>query len=128
MKYYELTYLISPELSESEVQAIQEKLSSSIQEKGGVLDASGNTEKIILSYPIKKKMEAFLASFSFYLKPEDIDNIDKELKSNSSILRSLIFSKKKLKEAKPARKRPVKKTEKKTELKDIEEKLEEILG
>ena len=128
MKYYELTYLISPELSEPEVKEIQEKLNSFIQDQGGILDSSNTPERTSLSYPVKKKNEAFLVSISFYLKPENIGNLEKEVKTKGSILRFLLFSKRKEKLEKATRRRPIKKSEKKTELKDIEEKLEEILG
>ena len=34
MKFYELTYLISPDLSEEEIKVLQEKVTSLIQEEG----------------------------------------------------------------------------------------------
>jgi len=128
MKYYELTYLVSPELSEPEVKNTQQKLHSFIQDKGGILDSPVVPEKIDLSYPIKKNLQAFLVSLSFYLKPEDMDDLEKKIKSESNILRFLIYTKKKLKEIKTSKKRSEKKPKQKAELKDIEQKLEEILG
>jgi len=130
MKYYELTYLISPDLSEPEVKNIQQKIDSFIQSEEGLLDSSITPEKINLSYPIKKRNQAYLASINFHFKPEKIKELEKEIKSENSILRFLVYSKKKLKPVeatkKPSAKKPEK--EKKAELKDIEEKLEEILG
>jgi len=128
MKYYELTYLASPDLQESEVKDIEQKLNSFIQEKGGILDSSLSPEKIYLSYEIKKFKQAFLISQSFYLKPEEIKNLENKVKIESNILRFLIFVKKKFKEEITPKRRPIKKSEKKAELKDIEQKLEEILG
>ena len=128
MKYYELVYLVSPGLSESEVRDIQQELNSFIQEKGGVLDSSILPEKIDLSYRIKKEIQAFLVSQSFYLKPEEVNNLDNKIKTENKILRFLLLNKKKLKEEKAPRRRMIKKSEKKAELKDIEQKLEEILG
>lgn len=128
MRYYELTYLVSPEIQETEVKDIHQRLNSFIQEKGGILDSSIPPEKINLSYQIKKLSQAFLISQSFYLKPEEINNFRNKIKSESNIIRFLLFSKKKLKEEKIPRRRIIKKTEKKAELKDIEKKLEEILG
>ena len=130
MKFYELTYLISPELSETEIKDLQQKLDSFIQNKEGILDSFSPPEKTNLSYPIKKEVQAYLASLSFYLKPEEVSNLKKEVKSESQILRFLISIKKKPKVTKVSKKPLAKKPEKekKAELKDIEQKLEEILG
>lgn len=130
MKYYELIYSVPSDLSEPEVKSIQEKISSSIQNKEGLLDSSTPPEKVNFSYPVKKNTQAYLISLSFYLKPERISELEKEVKSENKILRFLISNKKKLKAIKAPRKPLVKKPEKekKAELKDIEQKLDEILG
>ncbi|MCX6764519.1 MAG: 30S ribosomal protein S6 [Candidatus Nealsonbacteria bacterium] len=138
MKYYELTYLASPELSEVEVKELQQKINVSVQNKGGILDFSSEPFRINLKYPIKKNNEAYLITLIFSLKQEDIQQLDKEIKTEEKIIRFLLFSKIKAKEPEieiketPMEKGIVepsvtKKTEKKVELKDIEKKLEEIL-
>jgi ribosomal protein S6 len=130
MKYYELTYSVPSDLSEPEVKSIQEKINSSIQNKEGLLDSSTPPKKVNFSYPIKKNTQAYLISLSFYLKPERISELETEVKSEDKILRFLISNKKKLKAIKAPREPLVKKPEKekKAELKDIEQKLDEILG
>jgi len=138
MKYYELTYLASPELSEAEVKELKQKINASVQNKGGILDFSSEPFKINLKYPIKKVIEAYLITLIFNLKQEDVQGLDKEIKTEGKILRFLLFSKIKAKEPEieieePPKEESVteplatKKTEKKVELKDIEKKLEEIL-
>ena len=132
MKLYELTYLISPELPEEELKSLQEKINSLIQKGAGVLNEIKLPIKKKLAYPIKKQREAFLTDLSFYLEPDKLGSLEKELKSEKKILRYLILAKPKLKIAK-VRKRPTKiipkipVKEKKVELKEIEKKLEEIL-
>lgn len=130
MKYYELSYLISPDLSEQEVKAFQEKINSFLLDEGGRLENSKNPIKKKMGYPIKKNEEGFLATLNFYLKPERLDNLEKKLKKEPSILRYLILNKKipekiKIPEIKPRIK--IKK-EKKVKLEKIDEKLDEILG
>jgi len=134
MKLYELTYLISPELSESELKSLNEKINSLIYQKGaGVLNEVKLPIKKRLGQLIKKQREAFLINLSFYLEPDKLGSLEKELKSEKKILRYLILAKPKIKIAK-VRKRPTKVIpkipvkEKKVELKEIEKKLEEILG
>ena len=133
MKLYELTYLISPELSESELKSLNEKINSLIQKGAGVLNEVKLPIKKRLGQLIKKQREAFLINLSFYLEPDKLGSLEKELKSEKKILRYLILAKPKIKIAK-VRKRPTKVIpkipvkEKKVELKEIEKKLEEILG
>lgn len=129
MKLYELTYLVSPELSEPEAKNLQQKINSSIQNKEGILDSLGDIAKINLSYPVKKQSQAYLTTLGFYLKPESLNNLEKEVKSEKNILRFILFAKKKPRITKKIRRKPsVRKPEKKVELRDIEKKLEEILG
>lgn len=129
MKLYELTYLISPELSVEEIKAVQEKINTFIQSQGGVLVETGSPMRRNLAYPIKKKEQAYFTTIIFQLSPEKTLELKKELRANSEILRYLLLTKKisKRPETPKRRKREVKPRQK-VELKDIEKKLEEILG
>jgi len=139
MKNYELTYLISSELSEEEAKNLYQKIDSFIQEEGGVL---GNKEKMVLrkklAYPIKKQTQAYLVVSIFQLEPEKLANLEKKIKLENQVLRYLILTRKPAKEIvvklrrrpKLVTEKPVvarKVPEKKVELKEIEKKLEEIL-
>lgn len=129
MKYYELTYLISPDLSEEEREDLSEKINSSLQEQEGILDKSSKIIKKKLGYPIKEKDSAFLKSISFYLKKENLPKIKKYLREKREILRFLLLAKSvpsKVAE-KPSLKRKKIIPKKKVELKDIDEKLKQIL-
>jgi len=123
MRYYELAYLISPNLSETEINALEDKIISFIQEEGGVL--------IKTVKPVKKKEGNLLADLIFQIMPEKLENLEKKIISESQVLRHLILVRKKEKLAtvtkKPSR-FPKKIVKPKVELKEIEKKLEEILG
>lgn len=122
MKYYELTYLISPDLSEKEVFSFQEKIISLIQELGGELLGEVKT-------PMRKKM-AYLATLNLHLSPKKLESLEKKLKSESQVLRYMILTKKVPKRVPEVAIKPKKiiKPKPKVELKEIEKKLEEILG
>jgi ribosomal protein S6 len=126
MRYYELTYLISPEVEKTKLKEIQEKILLAIRKYGGILDEENPALKRTLAYEIKKKKEAFLVSLTFFLNSEKLDDFKKEIEKEKEILRYLLFKKKAPKE----KRIKVKKIEKpkKVELEKIEEKLEEILG
>ncbi|MCJ7786687.1 30S ribosomal protein S6 [Patescibacteria group bacterium] len=146
MKLYELTLILTPDLSEEEGKLFQKKIQSFIQEEDGILTDSRNPLKRKLGYPIKKKVEAFLVTLNFNLAPEKLGNLEKKLRSENQILRYLILTKQRPKISPvEGKKLPVspkilpsetyndKKIvkppkEKKVELKEIEKKLEEMLG
>lgn len=145
MKIYELTYLISSELSETEAKNLQEKIASLTKEEGGILIEGGIPflKRIKLAYPItnkttrQKQTEAYLAVLAFQSNPEKIANLEKKLKSENQIIRYLLLTKLPLKEVTRRRrevrteiiseKPAIEPEEKKVELKEIEKKLEEIL-
>lgn len=130
MKLYELTYLISPEVSEENIQSLQKKIESLIKEGEGSIIETNPPVKRTLAYPIQKKTGALVADLTFNLKPEKIKDFEKNLKSESQILRYLISKEKLARKIPKARAKPKKitKPKVKVELKEVEKKLEEILG
>ena len=138
MKLYELAYLILPDSSEEELNAIQEKINTGVQEEKGILSEINKPTKKILAYPIKKTMQAFLGSVNFQLNPENLSNLDKKLRNEEKIIRYLIITKKPKKLITERIRKPIKKFEsstikadfprkEKARLETIEQKLEEIL-
>jgi len=123
IRYYQLAYLLSPDLTKEEIEKIQKELTS-FCEKEGILDKVEEPLKRMLFYPIKKKTEAFLGAIYFYLVPEKVKLLDRMLKENKEILRYLIVSEKSPK--KPKIEKKVAKP-KKVELKEIEKEIEKIL-
>lgn len=131
---YELTFLLSPELNQEEVEEFLKKINSSILGIGEVL-GSEKFQKINLSYPIEKKDKAFLTVMEFRAEPAQIEGFRNQLEKEKNILRFLLIKKKETKER--IKRRKIKKeekpkagpvrTKKKVELEKIEEKLEEIL-
>jgi len=127
MKYYELTYLISTDIGEIEIKNFQEKINSFIKDEGGVLLLANIPVRKKLTYPIKKKEEAYLSSLNFYLPSEKITDLEKKLKEEGFILRYLLLNKgvpEKMPEIVP---KPILKP-KKVELEELDKELEKILG
>jgi len=145
MKQYEITYLLTPGLSKEEGEAFQKKIQSLVQEEDGILTDGRNPLKRKLGYPIKNEEEAFVVTINFNLAPEKLGSLEKRLRSENQILRYLILTKPQPKislaggkkmpqplKISPSKtykdKKIVKPKEKKVELKEIDKKLEEILG
>lgn len=138
MKQYQLTYLISPDLTEEELKIISEEINNLFKEKGAILNKINNPIRRYLGYQIKNKREAFLTAVNFSIEPEKIKEIEKYLKGKQQIIRYTILTKKPFSLfEKPSIKKRIKEPkvitkiekpkEKKVELKEIEKKLEEIL-
>jgi len=123
IRYYQLAYLLSPDLKKEEVENIQNDLTSFLKREG-ILDKIESPLKRTLFYPIKKKVEAFLGAIYFYTEPQKIKDLEKKLRGEEKILRYLIVSEKAPKKMKIEKK--IKKPEK-VELEEIEKKIEEIL-
>lgn len=133
MKFYEFTYLVSPELTEQELKETTEKVEALIQENEGNLAKVEKPVKTRLGTPIKNKESAFLCSLNFYIDAQKLAALGQKLSASKSILRFMLSSKKPIKTpakadtAFPRRRRIVQK-EKKVDLKEIEKKLGELLG
>jgi len=136
MKNYELSYLINPELSEEEVKNLSQKITGYIQEEKGTVETLENPVRKRLGYPIKSKGTAYFISLSFYLKVENLASFQEKIKKEPEILRYILVNKKKFKPEAIRRQMRTKnregseteKPKEKVELKEIEKKLEEILG
>jgi small subunit ribosomal protein S6 len=146
MKIYELTYLMPIDISEDAAKSLQEKISSCIADAQGTLNKIEDTTKRRLGEPIKKQKEAQMATIDFYMNPEKLGDFEKKIKAEARIIKHIILNKK-TRKVESARKirhlAPVVAEEnanttektslpgskpKKVEIKEIEKKLEEILG
>ncbi len=127
MKNYEITYLIPSTLSEEEQKGIMERVSALIQENEGVLKEGEPPVKRILPQQIGRHREVLSVSLYFYAKPEKIQEIRNAFASDKSIVRFMIVKKETLSAVRPIRRRRQEESKKKIELKDIEQKIEEIL-
>lgn len=135
MKKYELTYLVSQSLSEEKVKDLLNQISTLISEGGGTILKTNEAIKKKLAYEIKDELEALLIVINFSLSPEGLESINNQLKEKQEILRHIIVTKRDIKETPKRRtnpkinKQPIidQSRDKKVELKEIDQKIEEIL-
>ena len=141
MNIYEINLLITPSFSQDKLNEFNEKLIEEFKDFGEKTGEITTVQKK-LAYLIEKEKEAWLVYFNFSLKAETkkeaLDEIEKNLKEKTEILRYLILDKKeakvKVKKVRPSRKvlqtevLPEKKKEvTKTNLEKVDEKVEELL-
>lgn len=133
MQLYEFTYLIHPKTKKESRESLEERVKSFIKDQEGKTTHIIPPSKKRLAYPIKNQEKAFLATFLFRAEPKKLAGIEENIKKEEDILRYLILKREEEKERK-RRKKEAPETEKekgkkpKVELKEIEKKLEEILG
>jgi ribosomal protein S6 len=136
MYLYELSYLISPELSEEELNNHMEEINNLIAKEGELKKTESLGLKNLGRF-IKEKKTAYLVSSLFELEPEKLPLLKEEIKKNQAVFQSIIIRKKKEKMRKERAKRPREEGEenkitkeepgKKEKLEKIGEKLDEIL-
>ena len=172
MKTYELTYIVSPDITSEEVEAKAKEIESIISSKEGTILKQSNPVAKTLAYPIEKRASGFFGILEFQLEPEQLLELKEILLKDSKIVRHMILIKEPVRIRKERRTRikpgseeaqnldtedltmqsvkpveieveketeveaeeekdekPTKVAEKeKVELKDIEQKLDELLG
>lgn len=132
MRTYELSYFISPELSNEEIEAISQRVIELVGSKDKIKNI-GQPVRKKLGYPINKKIYATMSSLVFVCNAEEVKEIEKKLKNDNEIIRyMLILQKEKKNNSRTIKKFVIKpnKTQRKQEKVDlnrIDEKLEEML-
>ena len=148
MKNYELLYIVSNQYTEDELKTIKEKVNNLLQKYGGTLGFSEFLGKKKLSYPINKVNHGYYMVVEFELEdPTVVKAITNDLNLDKEVLRAQIITKPKITEAeierqkrqraraaeeakpKTEEKKVVKPKEtKKVEMKNLDDKLDEILS
>jgi len=90
MHDYELVAIISPEADEDEVSKIVDRVTQSINSRGGAVEEVKNWGKRRLAYPVKKFMEAGYVLARFKLMPKSVREVEGELGTFGDILRYLV--------------------------------------
>ena len=90
MHDYELVAIISPEADEDEVSKVVDRLTQSINSRGGAVEEIKNWGKRKLAYPVKKFMEADYILARFKLMPKLIRELESEIGTIGDILRYLV--------------------------------------
>jgi ribosomal protein S6 len=140
MNHYTLNCLFPSDISEEELNKNKEEISSLLEKSGAKIESAEKPVVKELGYAIKDKKSSFLISVVFSLTSDKIKEIEKSLKERKDLLRFLITKNqkerrkskerrtRKPKETKEVKKEETKKEKPKVEFKEIEKKLDEILG
>ncbi len=91
MHDYELVAIISPEVDEEGVFKIVDKVTQSINSRGGAVEEIKKWGRRKLAYPIRKFMEADYVLARFKLMPTSVKELEGEITASEDILRYLVI-------------------------------------
>lgn len=134
MREYDLTYLLDSSFEGNQLKQKKEEILSLIKELNGEIVEEKELEKRKLGYEIQQRKEALMGIVIFNMEQKKIKEFEQRMKKIEGVLRFLLMKKKRRKEKTqkpktkivPAEGKPAK--EKKVDLSQIDQKLEEILG
>ncbi len=91
MRNYELVAIVSPELDEAGVSEIVDRVSQSINSRGGTVEEIDKWGRRKLAYPIRKFMEADYVLARFQLMPQSVKELETEISASEDILRYIVI-------------------------------------
>ncbi|MDO8676749.1 MAG: 30S ribosomal protein S6 [Candidatus Azambacteria bacterium] len=89
---YEMSFLLTPEISEDKLDFEYAELKKLILESGGEATQINPLENRRLAYPIKKQNQAYLGVVYFNIDSDGLDKMKSNLALNTKVLRFLILT------------------------------------
>lgn len=99
MRQYELTYLVSDNVSESDITKVTGKIGGYVSDEGGKVLKEESWGRRKLAYPINKQLFATYITTSFELEPDKLRSLEREIKHENDVIRHLLIVKEFGKEA-----------------------------
>jgi len=93
IKEYEMSYLLTPDISEDKVDAEVAEFKKVITDNGGDIAQDNIPEMRRLAYPVKKQNRAYFGVVYFNIDTDGLDKIKKVLILYKKVLRYLILNK-----------------------------------
>ena len=90
MKTYELSYIVSPDITSEEAEARGKEIESAIISREGLVLKQSNPIAKTFPYPIKGKASGFFGSLEFQLEPEKLLELKEVLEKETKIVRHMI--------------------------------------
>lgn len=129
-KLYEVGYMLTGTFPEEKANEAGGKIRSFIEGGKNIVVEETLPKLKKLAYPIKKQTDGFFGWIKFLAKASDIKEITEKIEKMPEMLRMLIVETKReeLTERRAKAKRKVLTEEEKTQIQEIDKKLEEMLG
>jgi small subunit ribosomal protein S6 len=88
---YELGFILNPEVSEEQSNAILERIQQIVNNNDGQVVRINQWGRRRLAYPIRHQRDGFYVFFDMILTPETVSELDRNLKVTEEVLRHIII-------------------------------------
>ena len=92
MKAYELLYIATPNLEDIESEVVLSRIMTAIADGGGVVDNVDNWGRRKLAYEIDGQTDGNYTLIDFHTDPQSIAELDRILRINDAVMRSMIVA------------------------------------
>lgn len=92
MRSYELVFILQPELDDTAVEGLVEKVKGWIIEAGGTVSKIDRWGKRRLAYPINKRREGQYILFDMNMPPAFSSELERNLRFQEQVMRFLIVN------------------------------------
>ena len=92
MRDYEVTFILTPVLSEGQLQEVSDKFFNYLTEKGADIYNRENWGLKKLAYPMDKKTTGYYHYFEFKAEPQLIAGLEVEFRRDERVMRNLVVS------------------------------------
>ena len=93
MRNYEVLYIVHPDLEETALKEVVERVSGWVTESGGTVGKVDVWGKRTLAYPIRKKKEGQYVLLETTMAPEFCSTLERNMRLTESIMRFLVTTK-----------------------------------
>ena len=90
MNSYELVYILQPDLDETTLAALNERIQQVITTNGGKVVSSELMGKRTLAYPIKKRREGYYMLVKAAMTQNTITELERSLRLSEDVLRHML--------------------------------------
>ncbi|OGY89791.1 MAG: 30S ribosomal protein S6 [Candidatus Komeilibacteria bacterium RIFCSPLOWO2_01_FULL_52_15] len=94
MKHYELLYLVTTQVPETQLEAIQREISDWIEKQGGKITRHEAWGRKKLAYPVAKEKFGYYLLVEFDAEPSTILQLEGQLRLHKQVLRHMLVNKK----------------------------------
>ena len=89
MRIYENLFIVKPDATEEEIDALVEQMSKNVTTAGGTIDKVEKWGKRRLAYRVEKNREGFYVLLQFSSEPEIVKEFERRMRVQDSVIKFL---------------------------------------
>jgi small subunit ribosomal protein S6 len=89
LRFYETVFIARQDVTSSQVESLAQQYTSIVKEYGGEVTKTEFCGLRTLAYPIKKNKKGHYVLLNIAVKPEGMDEVERQMKINEDVIRHL---------------------------------------